>query len=193
MGELSPKIAKTTARNLIMNSIAFLVQICPPPTSIDSKFSLPSMFEKFNLSCDPPRDLIDLYACYGTGTFRCATEDLDLLDPYDSGVTELRYIWENSGESMADYPAVLEPYSSAKSLPENVILWGHTGNGVLLASVKLDPLKDWLTMVIGNPDINSCIHFRSGVQFLAEYLSGSLHQSLLAVWSGDTTYKSDNP
>ncbi|HSI61511.1 MAG TPA: hypothetical protein VLE43_00295, partial [Candidatus Saccharimonadia bacterium] len=75
-----------------------------------------------------------------------------------------------------------------KPLPSNFILWGHTSNGALLASMKLDSRIEWVVAVIANNYADSLCHFMSATQFLHSYLTGTLNGNGLCEWRGATSF-----
>lgn len=171
-------------------TIRLLLEQFPPDQGAETR--MPD-FSVFNLTVEPPHDLIELLSLYGRGTFSCTSGDPIRIFPPDANAAEfLRYTLESWSQVMAtmgdDYD--VEEMTLPKSFfenpsqvtPKNLIYWGQSDNGVMLCSLHMNEQLGWTTVLIDDGFQRTACYFKSPAaiifdSFMSHFLSAIFPES----------------
>lgn len=127
----------------------------PPPAPKDN--TGPADFSIFNLTQVPPADLVDLFEAYGPGKFHCGQGDGIELLPTVAASAELLIFAASNWLKVLDSDVLIDGDSTIprsffevanNQPPRNLILWGHSDNGLLLMSLWLSHDLGWCVLVM---------------------------------------------
>ena len=163
----------------------------PPPTPNSKEVTVD--FSIFNLTQPPPADLVGLFEVYGPGKFCCGQGDgIELIPTFAENPQFLAFAASNWLQVLDSGCPIGGDFTIPRSFfevennkpPPNLILWGHSDNGVQLMSLWISPELGWCVLLM--PDAFNSIRcfFKSPAAVVWEASFGSAQRDIFPASEG---------